>query len=113
MTIVLRTCNIGSRESFGSAEPIPDTPDGLDLRRREARRGEFGAQARQMDVDGPRLHEPVASPDEVEQLVPPEHSPRAADQNGQQLELLEREIHAPALHGDLETVPVDLELARP
>jgi hypothetical protein len=61
---------------------------------------ELGPQPRHVDVDGPRLHEPVAAPHEVEQLVAAEHPAGRADQRRQQLEL-----------GDLESLAIDFELA--
>src|SRR5262249_14467291 len=77
----------------------------------QARGRELGAEPREMDVDGPRLDEAVLSPDEVEELLPPEDTARRAHKCGEQLEFLEREVDALALHGDFEAVTIDLELA--
>src|SRR5439155_8967766 len=94
------------------AEPVAYAPDGLETRRREPRRRELGAQPRHVDVHGSRLHEPVLSPDQVQQLLAPEDSAGIAHQRRQKLELLRSQLHALSLHGDLEAMAIDLELAR-
>src|SRR5688572_208201 len=93
-------------------EAVPHSTDGLDSELRQAGRAELAAQARDMHVHGARLDEAVATPDEVEQLLPAEDPSRHADQRREQRELLRGEVDGLALHPDLEAVAVDLEVAR-
>src|SRR5256886_12953118 len=62
-------------------------------------------------IHGPGLDEAIAAPDHVEQLLTPEDPPGGADQGGQKLELLRRELDLPTLHPHLEAIAVDLQIA--
>src|SRR5438093_227175 len=86
-------------------------PDGSPPRGRELGSRELGAQAGDVDVDGPRLHEAIPAPHRVQQLLAAEDAPGRAGQDREQLELLGGEVHRVAFHADLEAVAVDLELA--
>src|SRR5690349_7880852 len=73
VTFLLRTVRF--------SEPVADAADGLDAGRRQLGGGEFRPQAGDVDIHGPRLDEPVASPDRIEQLLAAEDSPRGAGQD--------------------------------
>ena len=64
-----------------------------------------------MDVHRARLHEAIATPHDVEELVAAEDATGSPGQHRQQLELLGRELHGTPLHPHLEAVSIDLELA--
>src|SRR2546427_2468077 len=102
-----------NRLRFELSEPVPDAADGLDAWRLELRREELAAKPRHVDVHGPGLDEAVAAPDEVKQVLAPEDPPRGADQRGEELELLGRQLDKPVLHPDLAAVALDLEIAGP
>src|SRR6266446_1914653 len=95
----------------GLPEPVAHAPDGFHPRGRELGSRELGAQAGDVDVDGPGLHEAIPPPHRVQQLLAAEDAPGRAGQDREQLELLGGEVHRVALHADLEAVAVDLELA--
>src|SRR3990172_9237700 len=97
---------------FGLPEAVPHTADRLDPGHRGPRGRELGPEPRHVDVHGPGLHEPVLSPDHVEDLFAAEHAAGRPDQRREQLELLWREVHALALHRHLEAMAIDLEIAR-
>src|SRR5882724_1961387 len=92
-------------------EAVADTPHGLDPGLLQLGGGELSAEAGHVDVDRPGLDEAVAAPDHVEQLFTAEDPARSPDQSRQQLELLGGEFDLSALHPDLETVAVDLQVA--
>src|SRR5262249_32117776 len=74
---------------------------------------ELAAQPGHVDVDGPGLDEPVAAPDQIEQLVATEYPAGCPDERGQQLELLGREAHGSPGPPDLQSLPVRLRPAGP
>src|ERR1700674_4339354 len=91
-------------------EAVPDTANRLDPGHRRSGGRELGPEPRDVHVHGPGLDEPVLSPDHVEELPASEHAAGRADERGEQLELLRREVHTQALHRHLETVAIDLEI---
>src|SRR5262249_1660006 len=93
------------------AEPVANPADSIDSRRWQLGQDEFSAQPGEMDVHRPGLDEAVAAPDHVEQLVAAEDAARRSRENGEQLELLGRQLDGAALHPHLEAVPIDLKLA--
>src|SRR5215813_8189060 len=103
VTLVLRTVRL--------SEPVANAADRFDARRRQLRGRELRPQAGDVDIHGPRLDEPVASPDRIQQLLAAEDSPGRARQDSEQLELLGGELHRTALHPDLEAIAIDLEIA--
>src|SRR5262244_1930961 len=102
VTLVLRTVRF--------SEPVANAADRFDARRRQLRGRELRPQAGDVDIHGPRLDEPVASPDRIQQLLAAEDSPGRARQDSEQLELLGGELDGTALHADLEAIAIDLEV---
>src|SRR5206468_2725565 len=100
VTSVLRT--------VGLPEAVTDAADGRDARGRQLGGRELGPKPGDVDVDGPRLDEAVASPDRIQELLAAEDAPRRAGQDREQLELLGRELHD---HGDVLRLDVLLEAA--
>jgi hypothetical protein len=66
-------------------QPVSHTPARFEQLRRP--RGQLGAQAHHVDVDGPLAAAEVDSPDEIEQTVPREERPAMGRKEAQQIEL--------------------------
>src|SRR4029453_9142473 len=92
-------------------EAVADAPYGLDARLLERASRELAAQGSHVDVHRSRLDEAVAAPDHVEQLFTTEDAAGRADQGGQELELLRRQLHLAAFHPDLEAVAINLQIS--
>src|SRR5262252_762989 len=105
-----RVWKIRLRAVLRIAESVAHAPHRLDPRLGKLGRGELRAQPRDVDVDRARLHEAVLTPHQVEQFLAPEHAARRADQRGEQLELLARQLDRATAHLYLEPVPIDLEV---
>src|SRR5215470_803301 len=105
--------SFGAVAGFRLPEPIAHPPDRLDAGERRPGGRELGPEPRHVHVDGPGLDEAVLPPDDVEELFPPEHAPGCPDHGRQQFELLWGQFHTLAFHRHLESVAIDLEVARP
>src|SRR6267142_6150520 len=108
VSVVLRICYRRLRLVL---EAVADASHGLYSRLLELRGGELSAQAGHVNVHRPGLDEAVSAPDDVQQLLTPEHATGSPDQGGQELKLLRRQLDLAPLHPDLEAVAVDLEIA--
>src|SRR5438477_9482273 len=102
VTVVLRR---------GVVEAVADAPDGLHPGRGDAGGGELAPQPGDVDVHRAWLHEAVAAPHGVEQLVAREHAARRGGQQREDVELAGGQRDDAPLHAHLEALPIDLEVA--
>src|SRR6266496_612747 len=103
----------GAADGFRLLEPVAHPPDRLDAGERRPSGRELGPEPRHVHVHGPGLDETVLPPDDVEELFPAEHAPGSPNHGRQQFELLWGQSYALASHRHLESVAIDLEVARP
>src|SRR3954468_14239631 len=97
---------LGGRHARG-AQLVADMADGLDHR---AAGAQLGAQAADVDVDGPRAARVTISPHPGQELLAAEHAARAFGQELEQLELLAGQLQRAAAIGRFDRHRVDHQI---
>src|SRR3954451_24031240 len=99
-TCLRRLTRSGYVAELSALELVAEAADRLQVHRRTRLGLDLRAQPLDMDVEGLRVADVVRAPDPVDQLLAGEHAADVAQQQLEQLELLQRQLHRLPRHRD-------------